>query len=180
MADDLSRAPLAFPVPSDQTEGACTEMLVQVIISSLPAQEGTLESTATEQSKDSTLSRVKSYCRSGWPARDQLDNHVLSYWPVSDSLTLAGNLLLYNRYVVPPALWRSILKKIHGPQVCRSPASVQNAQSGGHTLGSSWTTSSKPVSNVQSPPCLPEVQASHQQPAPSPKQWVSRTNSEDC
>ena len=115
-ADALSRAPLAFPVPSDQTEGACMEMLVQAITLSLPAQEGTLESFATEQSKDPTLSWVKSYCRSGWPARDQLDDHVLSYWPVKDSLTLAGNLLLYNHCVViPSALWRSILKKIHGP-----------------------------------------------------------------
>ena len=51
----LSRAPLAFPVPSDQTEGACTEMLVQAITSSLLAQEGTLESIATEQSKDPTF-----------------------------------------------------------------------------------------------------------------------------
>ena len=112
----LSRAPLAFPVPSDQTEGACMEMLVQAITLSLPAQEGTLESFATEQSRDPTLSWVKSYCRPGWPARDQLDDHVLSYWSVKDSLTLARNLLLYNRCVViPPALWKSILKKIHGP-----------------------------------------------------------------
>ena len=114
--DALSRAPIAFPDPSDQIERAHTEMLVQAITLSLPAQEGTLESFATEQSKDPTLSRVKSYCRSGWPARDQLDNHVLPYWLVKDSLTLAGNLLLYNRCVViPPALWRSILEKIHGP-----------------------------------------------------------------
>ena len=56
--DALSRAPLAFPVPSDQTDGACTEMLAQAITSSLPAQEGTLESIATEQSKDLTLSWV--------------------------------------------------------------------------------------------------------------------------
>ena len=86
------------------------------ITSSLPAQEGTLESFATEQSKDPTLSWVKSYCRSGCPAQVQLDNHVLPYWPVRDSLTVAGNFLLYNHCVViPPALWRSILKKIHGP-----------------------------------------------------------------
>lgn len=99
-ADALSRAPVAFPDPSDQTEGAHTEMLVK------PSPQVYHPKKATEQSKDPTLSRVKSYCRSGWPARDQLDDHVLPYWPVKDSLTLAGNLLLYNRRVVIPLALR--------------------------------------------------------------------------
>ena len=62
------------------------------------------------------MSWVKSYCRSGCPAREQLDDHVLPYWSVKDSLTLARNLLLCNCcIVIPPVLRRSILEKIHGP-----------------------------------------------------------------
>ena len=76
-ADALSRAPVAVPGPSDHTEDARTETLVEAITLSLLVQEGTLDSFATVQSEDPTLSQVMSHCKSGWPAWDQLDDHVL-------------------------------------------------------------------------------------------------------
>ena len=51
-ADTLSRAPVAVPGPSDHTEDARMETLVDAITSSLPAQESTLDSFATAQSED--------------------------------------------------------------------------------------------------------------------------------
>ena len=90
------------------------ETLGEAITSSLPAQESRLDSFVTAHYP--TLSQVISYCKSGWTALEQLEDHVLLYWLVKDNFTLAGNLLLYNRRVViPPALQRSSLEKIHGP-----------------------------------------------------------------
>ena len=115
-ADTLSRAPL--PISNDDTtESDEVEQFVASLTTSLPASNGRLQVYATAQDSDPrpVCTQVKGYCRKGWPERKQaVVPDIRPYWKVRESLTIAGNLLMFNhRIVVPPSLRNETLRKIH-------------------------------------------------------------------
>ena len=127
-ADALSRAPASPVVPSeDDSLQDDAELFVTTIVSSLPASKGRLVEYQKAQQEDPTLTLVKDYCNKGWPAKETVEPDVKPYWTVQNSLTLGNDLLLYNnRIVVPLALRKETIKKIHeghqGIERCRQRA----------------------------------------------------------
>ena len=85
-----------------------------VSIPQLPATPPKLETYRQAQINDLVCARVREYCKSQWPGRDSIKSAVKPYWKVRGSLSLCDNLLLYNhRIVVPPALRRETMMKLH-------------------------------------------------------------------
>ena len=120
----MSRAPL--PIFNDNTaESDEVEQFVSSLTTSLPASSGRLQVYATAQDSDPVCMQVKEYCRKGWPERKQaVVPDTRPYWNVRESLTIAGNLLMFNNHiVVPPSLRSETLRKIHtghqGIERCR-------------------------------------------------------------
>ena len=107
-ANTLSQAPL--PLSTDNTdyttESDNIEQFVASITTSLPASSRHLQTYAAAQDNDSVCTQVKEYCRKGWPERKPgVVSDIRPYWKVRESLTLANNLLMFNKHtVVLPSL----------------------------------------------------------------------------
>ena len=91
----------------------------------LPASEGRLNLYRQGQANDPIISKVITYCQSGWPHRLQIPEDLRPYWTLRGELSLYDNLLLYgNRIVVPSKLRKETLAKIHhghqGIQRCQA------------------------------------------------------------
>lgn len=127
-ADTLSRAPQqATTSADDATFETEVEGFIGTIVRCLPATEKRLEAYRKAQADDTTCAQVASYCRNGWPERNQITADIHPYWEVRTKLSLHDNLLLYgNRIVVPIVLRTETLQKLHsghqGIQRCRSRA----------------------------------------------------------
>ena len=66
------------------------------------------------QADDAIVSKVITYCQSGWPHKHQISDELRPYWAIRGKLSLYDHLLLYgNRIVVPPKLRSETLAKIH-------------------------------------------------------------------
>ena len=115
LADTLSRAPInTLPQKSDMDAEKETENLVDSVITSLPAEEASLETYRHAQSEDPTCSKIIEFCKSGWPNRNQLKGEVSKYYQVRSSLTYTRHLLLYgSRIVIPEKLRKETMEKIH-------------------------------------------------------------------
>ena len=117
LADTLSRAPLRDqPGEIDSiTEGVKgVEKFVEAVISALPADQDHLERYAQAQAQDTECSKLIEFCKSGWPNRQSLRGEIRKYWQTRSELSMYKNLLLFgSRIVVPKALRKEILEKIH-------------------------------------------------------------------
>ena len=124
-ADALSRAPLPKFSENDTTMQDQAECFVHAItIPSLPASRSTLERYRQAQQEDEICSKVMEYCRVGWPDRNSIVCPLKPFWKARGSLTICEQLLLFNnRIVVPSAMRREALNKIHeghqGAERCR-------------------------------------------------------------
>ena len=83
-----------------------------------------LETYQKGQAEDTTCARLLEYCRTGWPEKRSVEPSLLQYWKARSSLTVHKDLLLYNnRIVVPVALRKETLKRVHeghqGIERCR-------------------------------------------------------------
>ena len=127
-ADALSRAPTSQVTPEeDDSLQDDAELLVDTMVTSLPASKVRLAVYLNGQKSDHTLTVVRLYCQGGWPSKHQIPPEVKPYWEARASLTVCNDLLLYNnRIVVPQALQKDTMDKIHeghqGIERCRMRA----------------------------------------------------------
>ena len=111
-ADALSRAPTT--TSGDLTHSEEVETFIATVTSTLPASAQRLEAYRKAQAEDTICQRVRGHCQEGWPEKRPSDPDIVPYWKTRASLTLHGDLLLFNhRIVVPKALQRETMKKIH-------------------------------------------------------------------
>ena len=111
MSDTLSRALVTMLGEKQQEED---EIFVPAITEALPATEARLEEYKKVQDCDPECKAVKDYCKIGWPLKHRVPDKLKVYWKARGSLTVNNNLLLYNgRIVIPGALQRETLRKIH-------------------------------------------------------------------
>ena len=124
-ADMLSRAPIQeFSEKDISLTPEETEKFVQVVVSSLPANQDRLDDYSKAQTEDRVCSKLIEYCTKGWPTRNELSRELKDYWKYREELTVVSNLLLYHsRIVIPTNLRQHTLEKIHqghqGIQKCR-------------------------------------------------------------
>ena len=104
-ADGLSR----LPVEAETNDFDEASLFNVAQISALPVTSKEVE-LATK--KDSVLSKVYRYTRSGWPARVSADLAV--YKNRKDELTIEGGCLLWGiRVVIPKAIQKQVLEELH-------------------------------------------------------------------
>lgn len=92
--DALSRAPLLTTDDAVREEATKTESFVALVTTAFPAHANTWEKLKRAQQSDPTCAQVITYCRSGWPLRNQLRGNILQYWQAKDSLTLADDFMV--------------------------------------------------------------------------------------
>ena len=114
-ADMLSRSPLQnSPDENTLAQQQEVEYFIQAVTSHLPASETRLNTYRQGQADDATVSKVITYCQSGWPHKNQISEDLRPYWAIRGELSLYDNLLLYgSRIVIPPKLCNETLAKIH-------------------------------------------------------------------
>ena len=125
-ADALSRAPEA----TTENDTRLQEETIVACITHLPAGKERLDEYRKAQAADPICSTVASYCQHGWPNQSEITPDIKPYWKARGDLMIPdGTLLLYDqRIVVPKALQRQTLQKIHtghqGIQRCRLRAKL--------------------------------------------------------
>ena len=122
MADALSRSSL--PTTGDSSTQSEVKTFIEAVTSTLPAAVPRLEAYRKCRQSDKVCSKVRQYWQEGWPERHLIEPDIRPLWNARASLTLHQALLLFNqRIVVPPALQKETLDKIHeghqGIQRCR-------------------------------------------------------------
>ena len=115
-ADTLSRAPVSSS--EDSTLEELAELAMDASVAHLPASRDRLLEYTEGQTSDPLCSLVIKYCRTEWPGKKQVNEALAPYWEAR------GNLLLHvNRIVVPAAMQRETLNKLHkghqGIERCR-------------------------------------------------------------
>ena len=112
IADVLSRATV-WSVSNTQQENEL-DLYVNMLMSTLPAREKTLEEIKEHQERDDMLRVVRRYCTEGWPDRFSLDRAFLPYQQFAGELTVRDGLLLKGSgLVIPKSLQTDILQKLH-------------------------------------------------------------------
>ena len=108
-ADTLSRAPLDALVDMAEEE---VEELGLAAVATLPASPHRLEVYRKAQRDDLVCQQLAEFCRSGWPK--EFDPALQPFWKDRAQFSKCDDLLLFNsRIVVPKALQRETLGKIH-------------------------------------------------------------------
>ena len=123
-ANAPSRAPTSVADEQSLQSQEEVETFIQAVTSALPATEHRLEVYRKAQAQDAVCTTVREYCEMGWPEKRFIKPDVMPYWKFKSSLTLHGDLLLFNhRIVIPVSLQRETLKRIHeghqGIERCR-------------------------------------------------------------
>lgn len=112
-ADTLSRAPEPF-TEGDVRHEAETEYLMEVCVRDLPASPQRLQVYCKAQQDDPICAKVMQHVQHGWPDKHKIEPALKQYWNVQGDLVVHKKLLLYGkRIVVPKALQRETLKKLH-------------------------------------------------------------------
>ena len=64
------------------------------------------------QQQDQILSKVFSYCQTGWPNKRKVEIEVMPFWKEGARLTVRGQLQLYDRRIVDPKVlqWETLKK----------------------------------------------------------------------
>ena len=128
-ADTLSRAPTTSDLNDKRLEGEA-EALMELSVKNLPASAGTREKYRQAQADDPICSSVITHCQQGWKNRKNIEPDLRPYWKVRSELTVdrEGLLLRGKRIVVPKALRKHTLEKIHtghqGMQRCCMRAKI--------------------------------------------------------
>ena len=110
-ADTLSRAPIpATPGHTDLQDAA--ESLMEMCINHLPASSQRLDEYRQAQAQDHICSSVN-FCQNDWPGKEKINADIKPYWNAQGELTVHQGLLLYGNRIVPKALQKDTLTKIH-------------------------------------------------------------------
>ncbi|KAG7312060.1 hypothetical protein JYU34_001506 [Plutella xylostella] len=113
IADLLSRA---FTECDDTDDSYMHEVVHCVGLANyLQCTEEQKHELITETSKDSEISKVIEYTKSGWPAKIKLQPDIIQrYYKLRSELTIDENLLFFNnRLIIPKSLRVDIIKKLH-------------------------------------------------------------------
>ena len=90
------------------------EAFVEGITATLPATEQRLEEYQVAQKQDPTCQKVRDYCLTGWPDKDNVPKHLIPYWHAKHSLSICNDILLYgSQIVVPTSLRKETIVKLH-------------------------------------------------------------------
>ena len=127
-ADTLSRAPLQGPVQEDSFQNE-VETFINDVVANLPTPPDRLQLYREAQASDATCAKVLEFCQSQWPHKCPEETSIIPFWRARSQLTVHNDLLLYNnRIVIPNALRRDVLIKIHeghqGIGRCRQRANI--------------------------------------------------------
>uniref|UniRef100_A0A1X7U2S2 Integrase zinc-binding domain-containing protein n=1 Tax=Amphimedon queenslandica TaxID=400682 RepID=A0A1X7U2S2_AMPQE len=91
-----------------------TEVFVQGIVLTLPADDQRLEQIKRAQLEDPVCSQVMQYVISGRRSSHQLQGELTKFWKIKIDLTIIDNLLLFRScIVIPRGLQKEILQKVH-------------------------------------------------------------------
>ena len=113
-ADTLSRAPITNAEVDDIRVQEEAEALLESVVDSLPTSPQRLEIYRKAQDEDDICLHLKQYCQSGWPAKNMLSPGCQPYWKARANIVESEIILLFNhRIVVPAALQRDTLDKVH-------------------------------------------------------------------
>ena len=114
IADTLSRAPLREVTETDRRLQKDTDAYVAQVIEGMPATPRNLQEIRQVQEEDSICQQLMLFCREGWPHHSKLKGNIKLYKPVADELSVQSGLLLRgSRIVIPTALQKEILMKLH-------------------------------------------------------------------
>ena len=123
-ADALSRSPVALPGSQSIKFQEELEFYVEAVTTYLPASKDTLDCYRRAQEADAICSTIKEFSESRWPARYAVSTEIRPYWTERGKFSVASGLLLYgSRIVVPEAIRKEALEKLHqghqGIQRCK-------------------------------------------------------------
>ena len=117
MADVLSRAPAQQQTADDDEWNSEVDAYVLAIFNSLPATDKRIQQIQASQEKDPTCILLKKYCLEGWPSssKQKLKGEIRKYLQTASELSICEGLILrnYSRIVIPKALQKEILQKLH-------------------------------------------------------------------
>ena len=127
IADTLSRAPTSESNAEDHVRNDEVDAYVQIVLQNLPATEGKLEEIRRGQEEDEICKEVITHCQVGWPDKKKLSGNVKQFYSIAAELSVENGLLLRaGQLVIPTAMRRDVLKKIHtghqGITKCRERA----------------------------------------------------------
>ena len=127
ISDMLSRAVRPSVVKTSTLE-AETDLMVHTIVRDMGCSAEIERQIANETARDSVLAVVKSLIINGWPDNVKKCPDITKlYFSLRHGLSMFRDMILYNdRIVIPKALQRSFLEKIHvghqGQERCKSLA----------------------------------------------------------
>jgi transposase InsO family protein len=112
IADSLSRA--SYPDYRDKRREEKVEAHVRHIVHCWGVVDQDLEEIKVEQVKDRVFQEVVEYCQTVWPASKDVSSGAKRFYQFKDELFVHEGLLLRgHRLVVPDALHKQMLDKIH-------------------------------------------------------------------
>ena len=126
-ADALSRIPTEPPNKNERKFISEVELYTRAAADQLPATPSKMTEILEAQKKDEEISQIRNYVCSGWPKYKPAALNP-SFWENRAHLTLVDDILLFDdRLVIPHAMRKQILHKIHdghlGISKCRAKAS---------------------------------------------------------
>ena len=127
-ADTLSLAPVVeSQQPEDKSFQDECQAYVNAVMSALPVTDKRLLEIKQAQADDATCQNIQEFCMHGWPDKAKLGSEEKLYLQVAADLTIQKGLLLKgSRLVIPVAIQKMILGKIHeghqGIMKCRERA----------------------------------------------------------
>jgi len=105
-ADALSRAPLYQSLTKDEKQlNDELNLYVLHVIDCLPTTERRLQEIRLHQDVDEICSKLKEFCREGWPEKHRLKIALLLYWQYRGEITVQQGILMKgDRVIIPSAL----------------------------------------------------------------------------
>ena len=127
IADTLLHAPQSNPTATEELLQLEANAFVNMVLQQLPATEQRLEQIRQHQRNDKVCQQITEFWQSGWPDKKSLSVTVQPYFPMAAEFSVEGGLLMRgSRIVIPPALRKELLDKIHeghqGITKCRERA----------------------------------------------------------
>lgn len=95
-----------------RSENYETQMYVNAVYNSLPANERWIEQIKEHQREDKVCKQLCMYCKQSWPNKDGVPSPLKPYYPFAYELTVINDLLMSgSRIVIPSAMWLG--QKLH-------------------------------------------------------------------
>ena len=114
IADALSRSPICFVATAEDDLISEVEDHVNNAVTNFPASDKMLQTIRDELLADPICSTVIKYCEGGWPSSRSVCHDLQTFYQVRDDLDYQKGLLLKSdRIVIPLALQKEILNKLH-------------------------------------------------------------------